>query len=220
MTHSIQSRACRAPAIANTDRPKPDFRTDLVALIPFLRAFARSLCGHRDMADDLAQDTLARAWQARGSFVPGTNMKAWLFTILRNQFYSDRRRAWRQMACDQDLAERIPGNENQLRDMDLTDTARALRTLGAEQREALILVGAGGFSYEEAAAVMSCPVGTVKSRVARARTALLEILDGTRAVPGERRPSDSDAMEQILDQLDRLMAVQTPSRGTDYAPGP
>ena len=78
-------------------------------LIPFLRAFARSLTGNQEGADDLAQETLVKAWQSRATFIPGTNLKAWLFTILRNQFYSDRRRAWRQAPWDQDAAERIPG---------------------------------------------------------------------------------------------------------------
>ena len=81
----------------------------MLALIPFLRAFARSLTGNQESADDLAQETLVKAWQSRATFIPGTNLKAWLFTILRNQFYSDRRRAWRQAPWDQDAAERIPG---------------------------------------------------------------------------------------------------------------
>ena len=87
----------------------PDFKTELLGLVPFLRAFARSLTGNQEAADDLAQETLVKAWQSRSSFIPGTNLKAWLFTILRNQFYSDRRRAWRQAPWDQDAAERIPG---------------------------------------------------------------------------------------------------------------
>ena len=86
------------------------FKADLLDLIPFLRAFARSLCGNQETADDLAQETLVKAWQARDMFAPGTNLKAWLFTILRNQFYSDRRRAWRQAPWDQEAAERIPGS--------------------------------------------------------------------------------------------------------------
>src|SRR5215469_12347503 len=127
----------------------PDFRTELLSLIPFLRAFARSLCGNQEMADDLAQETLVKAWQSRSMFIPGTNLKAWLFTILRNQFYSDRRRAWRQAPWDQEAAERIPGSSSdQNWAAELSDTARALRCLSDEQREALILVGAGGFSYE------------------------------------------------------------------------
>src|SRR5580658_10715354 len=94
---------------AHAQKPEnPDFRTELLGLVPFLRAFARSLTGNQETADDLAQETLVKAWQSRASFVPGTNLKAWLFTILRNQFYSDRRRAWRQAPWDQEMAERIP----------------------------------------------------------------------------------------------------------------
>jgi RNA polymerase sigma-70 factor (ECF subfamily) len=165
----------------SSERPEGpgDFKSELLSLIPFLRAFARSLCGNPEMADDLAQEALVRAWQSRDSFVPGTNLKAWLFTILRNQFYSDRRRAWRQAPWDQESAERIPGStQDQNWAADLSDTARALRSLSDEQREALILVGAGGFSYEEAAAICHCAVGTVKSRVARARRTGINILVG------------------------------------------
>src|SRR6201985_1740173 len=164
-----------------------DFKTELLALIPFLRAFARSLTGNQEGADDLAQETLVKAWQSRATFIPGTNLKAWLFTILRNQFYSDRRRAWRQAPWDQDAAERIPGSANeQSWAAELSDTARALRSLTDEQREALILVGAGGFSYEDAAAICNCAVGTVKSRVARARKALMALLDGEESLPDPR----------------------------------
>ncbi len=118
-------------------------------------------------------------------FQAGTNLKAWLFTILRNQFYSDRRRAWRQAPWDQDAAERIPGSSGEQNwAADLSDTARALTCLSDEQREALILVGAGGFSYEDAAAICNCAVGTVKSRVARARRSpLLSILEGEDPLP-------------------------------------
>ncbi|HTT85091.1 MAG TPA: sigma-70 family RNA polymerase sigma factor [Rhizomicrobium sp.] len=181
------------------------FKADLLDLIPFLRAFARSLCGNQETADDLAQETLVKAWQARNMFAPGTNLKAWLFTILRNQFYSDRRRAWRQAPWDQDAAERIPGSSaEQSWAAELSDTARALSQLSDEQREALILVGAGGFSYEDAAAICHCAVGTVKSRVARARKSLLSILEGEDPLPPAQQPVEGDAAEEILAQLDRL----------------
>ena len=181
------------------------FKSDLLELIPFLRAFARSLCGNQETADDLAQETLVKAWQARAMFAPGTNLKAWLFTILRNQFYSDRRRAWRQAPWDQDAAERIPGSSSeQTWAAELSDTARALSCLSDEQREALILVGAGGFSYEDAAAICKCAVGTVKSRVARARKSLLAILDGEEPLPQASQPQEGDAAHEILAQLDRL----------------
>jgi len=118
---------------------------------------------------------------------------------------SDRRRAWRQAPWDQDAAERIPGGgEDQIFSAQLSDTARALRVLSDEQREALILVGAGGFSYEDAAAICKCAVGTVKSRVARARKALMEILDGDDTLEGVARPAEGDAAREIMAQLDRL----------------
>src|ERR1700689_5738540 len=160
--------AAPTPRSPSQSEPPDDFKTELLSLVPFLRAFARSLCGSHEGADDLAQEALVKAWQSRDSFVPGTNLKAWLFTILRNQFYSDRRRAWRQAPWDQEAAERIPGGgEDQVFSAQLSDTVRALRILSDEQREALILVGAGGFSYENRAAICHCAVGTVKSRVAR-----------------------------------------------------
>src|SRR6478752_10285419 len=126
---------------AHAQKPEnPDFKTELLGLVPFLRAFARSLTGNPEAADDLAQETLVKAWQSRSSFIPGTNLKAWLFTILRNQFYSDRRRAWRQAPWDESAAERVPiARGEQTWAVQLSDTARALRGLPAEQREALIL---------------------------------------------------------------------------------
>jgi RNA polymerase sigma-70 factor (ECF subfamily) len=189
----------------NTLDTDAQFKADLLDLIPFLRAFARSLCGNQETADDLAQETLVKAWQARNMFAPGTNLKAWLFTILRNQFYSDRRRAWRQAPWDQDAAERIPGSSaEQSWAAELSDTARALSQLSDEQREALILVGAGGFSYEDAAAICHCAVGTVKSRVARARKSLLSILEGDDPLPTAQPAPPRDAADEILAQLDRL----------------
>jgi RNA polymerase sigma-70 factor (ECF subfamily) len=197
--HSISTQNLPNPDVSQ------DFRTELLGLIPFLRAFARSLCGNQEAADDLAQETLVKAWQSRETFIPGTNLKAWLFTILRNQFYSDRRRAWRQAPWDQEAAERIPGGgSDQSWAAELSDTARALRCLSDEQREALILVGAGGFSYEDAARICSCAVGTVKSRVARARKALIAILEGEDKLPSIPRPDEGDAAREIMAQLDRL----------------
>src|SRR4051812_21013912 len=198
-----------------TPRPEnPDFKGELLGLVPFLRAFARSLTGNQEAADDLAQETLVKAWQSRASFIPGTNLKAWLFTILRNQFYSDRRRAWRQAPWDDSAAERVPiARGEQTWAVQLSDTARALRGLPAEQREALILVGAGGFSYEDAAKISNCAVGTVKSRVARARKALSAALEGNGPLPSEPRPAGGDATNEIMAQLDRL-APFDPSEGS------
>src|ERR1041385_782095 len=201
-TESAQTRPLSR---AQRDRNDAQFKADLLELIPFLRAFARSLCGNQETADDLAQETLVKAWQARDMFAPGTNLKAWLFTIWRNQFYSDRRRAWRQAPWDLEAAERIPGSAGeQSWAAELSDTARALSCLSAEQREALILVGAGGFSYEDAANICDCAVGTVKSRVARARKSLMAILDGEERLPQATQPTEGDAANEIMAQLDRL----------------
>lgn len=199
----------RQTEMANQNRqsaePADPFKRDLLELIPFLRAFARSLCGNPETADDLAQEALVKAWQSRDTFEAGTNLKAWLFTILRNQFYSDRRRAWRQTPWDQDAAERIPGSDGeQSWAAELSDTARALSCLSDEQREALILVGAGGFSYEDAAAICNCAVGTVKSRVARARKSLVAILAGEEPLPTTGHNVEGDAADEIMAQLDKL----------------
>ena len=199
---------------ARTATVDEDFRKDLLGLIPFLRAFSRSLCGDRELADDLAQEALAKAWQSRETFRAGSNLKAWLFTILRNQFYSDRRRAWRQAPWDDAAAERMPvAKGEQIWAVQLSDTARALRGLPAEQREALILVGAGGFSYEDAARISNCAVGTVKSRVARARKALSAALEGNGPLSSEPRPAGGDATNEIMAQLDRLAPLDAPGAG-------
>ena len=196
-----------------------DFKTELLPLIPFVRAFARSLTGNREAADDLAQETLVKAWRSRSTFMQGTNLKAWLFTILRNQFYSDRRRDWRQASWDQELAERIADSSaDQMASAQFSDTVRALRCLPAEQREVVILVGAGGFSYEDAAAICKCPVGTVKSRVSRARKALMEMLDGHRALHEVPRSPEEDAAREVTAQLDRLTLGASEAAGGKRRP--
>ncbi|MBI1212215.1 MAG: sigma-70 family RNA polymerase sigma factor [Alphaproteobacteria bacterium] len=190
-----------------------DFKERLIELIPFLRAFARTLCGHRDQADDLCQEALAKAWQSRATFEPGTNLKAWLFMILRNQFYSEKRRAWRQKPWDDATAEQsLVAGGSQHASMALSDVSRAMQLLPNEQREALILVGAGGFAYEEAAKICGCALGTIKSRVARARRTLESALSGTGANPLGARPSVGEAANDILAQLDTL-APADPNHG-------
>jgi len=181
------------------------FREELVALIPHLRAFARTLCGDATTADDLAQDAMMKAWDARASFEMGTNMKAWTFMILRNQFYSEKRRSWRQTQLDQEAAERtLVAVDDPEAPVALDELRLGLSMLPAEQREALILVGAGGFAYEEAADICGCAVGTVKSRVSRARRALQGILEaGSYKRDGA---SASEAMRAILDDAERLSA--------------
>jgi RNA polymerase sigma-70 factor (ECF subfamily) len=179
------------------------FKAELVALIPHLRAFARTLAGDPTAADDLAQDAMMKAWDARASYQMGTNMKAWTFMILRNQFYSEKRRSWRQTQLDQEAAERtLMAVDDPEAPVALDELRLGLGMLPPEQREALILVGAGGFAYEEAADICGCAVGTVKSRVSRARRALQGILEvGAYSRDGK---SASDAMRTILADAERL----------------
>jgi len=152
-------------------------RDDLVAAIPNMRAFAISLCGNRDRADDLVQEALVKAWNHLDSFQVGTNLKAWLFTILRNAYFSELRKTKREVAdSDGLMAARVAVPAEQHAHLDLKDLAKALAQLPADQREALILVGAEGFSYEEAASISGCAVGTVKSRVNRARAKLAQLM--------------------------------------------
>ncbi|MDX2201837.1 MAG: sigma-70 family RNA polymerase sigma factor [Hyphomicrobiaceae bacterium] len=148
----------------------------MLRLIPNLRAFAVSLCGNVERADDLVQDTLLKAWNHLDSFEEGTNMRAWLFTILRNTYFSDCRRRRREVEDDGSKAANLAVHANQDGYVDMQDFREALNTLPPEQREALILVGAAGFSYEEAGQISNCAVGTIKSRVNRARARLSEML--------------------------------------------
>lgn len=166
-----------AALAAQGGRIDPDFRDGLLAAVPSLRAFALSLTSNPARSDDLVQDTLLKGWQHRARFQPGTNLNAWLFTILRNIFYSDHRKRVREVE-DQDgsYAARLATAPHQGDRLDVEDLQSALAKLPADQREALVLVGAEGVSYEEAAAIMGCKVGTVKSRVSRARGRLAELL--------------------------------------------
>jgi RNA polymerase sigma-70 factor (ECF subfamily) len=152
-------------------------RDELTRSIPNLRAFAMSLCGNATRADDLAQETLVKAWAKLSLFEEGTNLKAWLFTILRNVFYSEQRKRKREVEdADGLLSERLAVHPEQHGHMDVSDFLIALQQLPSDQREALILVGAEGFTYEEVAVISGCAVGTVKSRVNRARRRLSNIL--------------------------------------------
>jgi RNA polymerase sigma-70 factor (ECF subfamily) len=153
------------------------FRQDLLAAIPSLRAFAYSLVKNWDFADDLVQDTLVRAWAKRDRFDSGTNLGAWLFTILRNTFYSEHRKRVRVVEDpDGSYAVHLKTHPDQQSHLDFQDLQAALHHLDVNQREALLLVAAEGLSYEEAAEITGVPVGTVKSRVNRARTRLAMLL--------------------------------------------
>jgi RNA polymerase sigma-70 factor (ECF subfamily) len=153
------------------------FKRDLVNALPHLRAFARGLSGRADFADDLVQETAIKAWAARDRFTPGTNFRAWTFAILRNHYLSELRRARYHTEYDPEAAERLLViNAEQEEGIHLSDMEAALRKISADRREALLLVGAGGFTYEEAAAISGCAIGTMKSRVARARAELARLL--------------------------------------------
>jgi RNA polymerase sigma-70 factor (ECF subfamily) len=152
-------------------------RDDILASVPSLRAFAISLSGNADRADDLVQETLLRALAHIDSFEPGTNMPAWLFTILRNLFRSEYRKRRREVEdAEGRYADTLKSNPEQTGRVEFQEFRTALDKLPADQREALILVGASGFSYEDAAAICGCAVGTIKSRVNRARTRLADLL--------------------------------------------
>ena len=152
-------------------------RDDILAAVPSLRAFAISLSGNADRADDLVQETLLRALANIDSFQPGSNLPAWLFTILRNLFRSEYRKRRREVEdADGRYAETLKSHPEQTGRVEFEEFRTALAKLPPDQREALILVGASGFSYEDAAGICGCAVGTIKSRVNRARTRLADIL--------------------------------------------
>ncbi len=190
---------------SRTASERADFKRELTGVVPHLRAFARGLCGRADMADDLVQETLLKAWAAQERFQPGTSMRAWTFVILRNAYLTDMRRNRFRGEYDEGVAERIlTAPAGQEEPIHLADMHRALLTLPAERREALLLVGAGGFSYEEAANICGCAVGTIKSRVGRARAALNAMLADGNIPP--RSIEDATAHRAILEELDEVAA--------------
>ncbi len=161
-------------------------RDEIIAAIPSLRAFAISLCGRTDQADDLVQDTLVKAWGNIASYTPGTNLRAWLFTILRNSFYSQLRKRKREVEdVDGVHSNALSVEASQSEHIRMREFRSALALLPEDQREALVLVGAAGYSYEETAEICGCAVGTIKSRVNRARKKLATLLDEEPAEPGE-----------------------------------
>src|SRR5215207_5927345 len=156
---------------------QPSIRSGLLAAIPSLRAFAIALTNDVSRADDLVQETILRAWQNHERFEPGSNLSAWLFTILRNLFYSHLRRMKREVAdSDGSYAAQLRTAPDQEASVIVKDMWRALGELPPDQREALLLVGAEGMSYDEAARICGVAVGTIKSRVNRARRRLAEHL--------------------------------------------
>ncbi|MFV0624714.1 sigma-70 family RNA polymerase sigma factor [Sphingomonas sp. ac-8] len=194
-------------AVEHVALSDPEFKKQLAQVIPHLRAFGRSLSGSRDLADDLVQETLLKAWAARQRFQAGTNMRAWTFIILRNLYLSQMRRArfkgeWDDLVADRILA--APASQD--RHVELSDMQRALLHLPQPQREALILVGAGGFAYEEAAEICNVAVGTIKSRVARGRVALENLLSSGDLPARASHPGNGDqtALEAIMGEVNEL----------------
>lgn len=168
LERAIQSRS---------EAPDPAFMAGLIGAVPHLRAFAVSLTRKSDRAEDLVQETLLRAWDKRARFEPGTNLNAWLFTIMRNHLYSQHRKRAREVEdVDGNHAAGLVALPEQVDRLEMQDMSAALDKLRPEQREALLLVGVQGMSYEDAAAVMGIAIGTLKSRVNRARTHLAELL--------------------------------------------
>lgn len=157
--------------------PSAAFRDGLLREIPSMRAFALSLTGKPDKADDLVQETVMKALVAHQSFIEGSNMRAWLFTILRNAYFTDLRRKRREVEdVNGQHAASIAVSGDQIARLDMADFQIALSKLPPDQREVLTLVGAAGFSYEEAAEICGVAIGTIKSRLNRARSRLAALL--------------------------------------------
>jgi RNA polymerase sigma-70 factor, ECF subfamily len=171
-----------------------EFSKALIAAIPGLRAFGISLTSNAERADDLVQETMLKAWRNFESFEPGSNMRAWLYTILRNEFYTQLRKRKREVEdADGVFAAKLSVPGGQESHLDMEDMRAALSQLPPDQREAIILVGASGFSYEEAAEICVVAVGTIKSRVSRARNRLAELLLPPEDVAEKRRAASEAA---------------------------
>ena len=184
----------------------PSFNQELVDALPHMRAFAHSLTNDQALADDLAQEAATRALANQDSYQPGTNFRGWVFTILRNAFYSEHRRKWRKSEQADEEAMLSHGEPSgQHASLELDDFKRAFACLPDEQREAMVLVGACGFEYEQAADIAGCAPGTIKSRVSRGRRDVKALLDEDN-LDLPRTPADTPTphdglMEEIDTQL-------------------
>ncbi|MDE1149777.1 MAG: sigma-70 family RNA polymerase sigma factor [Azospirillaceae bacterium] len=173
---------------------EPDFRDEVVRLLPALRAFARSLTNNAADSDDLVQDCVVRAWSHAHQFTAGTNLRAWLFTILRNRHYSLAKRRQREVADPEGFhTARLMMEPSQEWGITGRELKAALAALPEDQREALVLVGGAGVSYEEAAEICGCALGTIKSRVNRARTKLAALM----GMPGRVVPLSSPSLSGL-----------------------
>lgn len=182
------------------------FRADLVREMTELRGYAIWLCGSGDLADDLIQETLLKAWLARDRFRAGTNFKAWCRTILRNGFYSYKRRSWRSQPLPDEESEALEAdNADTSHMLDLLALRNSISLLPLDQREALIVVSVGGFGYIDAAKILECAVGTVKSRVSRARLRLTALVAENKAgFSSDASLSARNAMNDLMEQAIRI----------------
>jgi len=182
------------PRPASLPSERTNFRSELVALLPHLRAVARALTGHRDRADDLVNDTVLKALSAEAQFQPGTHLRAWLTTILRNHYINGLRRNRIEVGTVAEIPEGAsPSAPNQENVVEVAEIAAALQLMSVEHREILVLVSAAGLSYEEAAAVCGCAVGTIKSRLNRARAELKHVLSHSQSL--RQRAHTAEAAE-------------------------
>lgn len=187
----------------SVESPHVDLHEQIVEVIPNLRAFARSLVSNSSQADDLVQGALTRALANLDKFEAGTNLRAWMFTILRNLYYSELRKRRREVEdADGGYAATLSTQANQIAALELKDFRAALAHLPPEQREALILIGASGFSYEDAARICDCAIGTMKSRVNRARNRLADHLQ----IDPSRDLAEDKTMSSVLEGKQALQA--------------
>ncbi|MFN9848426.1 MAG: sigma-70 family RNA polymerase sigma factor [Alphaproteobacteria bacterium] len=194
--------ATRRPPMS--DHRLAEFKAALIAVLPSLRAFARSLCRNAVEADDLVQETMLKAWSARESYIEESNFKAWAFRILRNSLYSNWRKNSRLTQLDDTVYEKTAkATDNAETALELAEVSQAILDLPLEQREALILIAAGGFNYEEVAAIAGVAVGTIKSRVSRGRANLIALMENR----AHRRPQISalGAAQGLISDADRLV---------------
>lgn len=179
----------------------------LERLIPELRAYARGLCKDPTLADDLVQDTCLKAWSAIDTFDPDRPMRPWLFRILRNEYFQITRRSWRNVSTEPEQLEQAIANESDwLLQSEAARVTDVINRLPINQRDALILVLAAGFTYEEAGKICNCSPGTIKSRVSRAREAVkTEAQNGLgRKLAVIVESSGLSALDNILSHIDRL----------------
>lgn len=186
------------------NEPAFEIKQKLVEAIPMLRTFARSLTGSAEIANDLVQEAVAKALANREKFKPGSNFEAWMVTILRNHYYSELRKRRREVEdADGVHSAKLFVRAGQPDNLEMQDFLNALQFLPEDQREALILVGAGGFSYHDVAEIVGAQIGTVKSRVSRARARLNELMNGDEHLPEPTDETISASAEQILDVMSR-----------------